>query len=374
MEYNFNIFNSIILTGIIQGFVFVLAVLFSKKFNKAASTRFLTAVILICSLNNLSYYLRDIKLATTAQFYVYLYFPLVLLFPPLFYFYVKNFLSHDKKTTAKEKLLYLPFVFFLFFSLLYKIGKLLHYENSDFLDYLVFFPLVAEYIGIIFLMIILIYCLKKIIEYEKLNAQIAGIATTRLRWLKLIIISLLALQTIWIYDMLYLLIVHRYHTFYWLWIGISVMIYWLGHIGIYKYGIEEERRKIRNYSIEHRNTYSSSEKQKSGHISTLEDLMVNRKYFLDASLTLEKLAEELKISKSHLSRIINAELGTSFSDYLNTLRVEEAKSYLTNPEFSNYTLVAIGLEAGFNSKSSFNNAFKKITGTTPSEFKKLPSN
>jgi len=51
------------------------------------------------------------------------------------------------------------------------------------------------------------------------------------------------------------------------------------------------------------------------------------------------------------------------------LRVEEAKLYLTDTDFSNYTLVAIGLEAGFNSKSAFNNSFKKITGQTPSQFK-----
>jgi len=51
------------------------------------------------------------------------------------------------------------------------------------------------------------------------------------------------------------------------------------------------------------------------------------------------------------------------------LRVEEAKTYLIDNEFANYTLVAIGLEAGFNSKSAFNSSFKKITGKTPSQFK-----
>jgi len=50
--------------------------------------------------------------------------------------------------------------------------------------------------------------------------------------------------------------------------------------------------------------------------------------------------------------------------------VNEAKSYLKNPEFSNYTITAIGLEAGFNSKSSFYEVFKKATGTTPFSYKK----
>jgi hypothetical protein len=139
------------------------------------------------------------------------------------------------------------------------------------------------------------YCLRKIMRFEKSNKLANNIAPSKLMWLKWTIIGLFGLTSIWIYDMLYIAIEHRYHTFYWLWISMSVMIYWLGHIGIYKYGIEEERRKIRNYSIEHRNSHTASEKQKNGHISALEDLMVNRKYFLDATLTLEKMAEELKV-------------------------------------------------------------------------------
>ena len=63
-------------------------------------------------------------------------------------------------------------------------------------------------------------------------------------------------------------------------------------------------------------------------------------------------------------------MNTSFPDYLNSFRIEEAKSYLKNPEFSKYTIVSIGLEAGFNSKSSFYSVFKKTTGETPAAFKK----
>ena len=89
---------------------------------------------------------------------------------------------------------------------------------------------------------------------------------------------------------------------------------------------------------------------------------------------MEKTAEALELSQGHLSKIINTELGVGFKDYINALRVEEAKTYLLDKEFSNYTLVAIGLEAGFNSKSAFNSSFKKITGETPSQFKKTHIN
>ena len=153
----------------------------------------------------------------------------------------------------------------------------------------------------------------------------------------------------------------------------SVMIYWLGHIGIYKFGILEERKQIRNYSIKNE-AMQIREKPKNEHVAAMERLIVDGRLYLDANLTLDKVADELNISKGHLSRIINSEMGNGFPDYINALRVKEAKRYLTNPEFSNYTLVAIGLEAGFNSKTTFNHAFKKLTGLTPSEFKNKLSN
>ena len=171
-----------------------------------------------------------------------------------------------------------------------------------------------------------------------------------------------------------LVIIGKKNSFYPLWIGMSLLIYWLGHIGIYKFGVTTERKKLRNYSIENKKTYTVIEKQKNEHIAALENLIVVQKKYLDSNLTLEKIAEEMQLSKSHLSKIINTELSIGFVDYVNALRVEEAKGYLINPEFSKYTLESIGLEAGFNSKSAFYTAFKKTKGLTPTEFKKKNSN
>ncbi|WP_407920992.1 helix-turn-helix domain-containing protein [Flavobacterium cellulosilyticum] len=62
-------------------------------------------------------------------------------------------------------------------------------------------------------------------------------------------------------------------------------------------------------------------------------------------------------------------MGYNFLDYINLLRVEKVKKYLIKSDYSSYTIVAIGLECGFNSKSTFYTAFKKFTNVTPSEFK-----
>jgi AraC-like DNA-binding protein len=82
------------------------------------------------------------------------------------------------------------------------------------------------------------------------------------------------------------------------------------------------------------------------------------------------VAEKLNVSTNNLSQIINEKLGKNFYDFVNEYRVETAKELLLNPKKQHLTLLAIAFDSGFNSKSSFNNVFKKQTSLTPSEFKK----
>jgi YesN/AraC family two-component response regulator len=78
----------------------------------------------------------------------------------------------------------------------------------------------------------------------------------------------------------------------------------------------------------------------------------------------------LNISVGYLSQIISEQSEKKIPDYLNYYRTEEVKKMLLDPDFDRYSLLAIGLEAGFNSKTAFYTAFKKETGTTPATFKK----
>ena len=97
--------------------------------------------------------------------------------------------------------------------------------------------------------------------------------------------------------------------------------------------------------------------------------MESEKPHLDSDLTLPKLADHLQIPPHHLSQIINESLKQNFFDFVNGYRVEEAKQLLLDPEKSSFTVLAIAEEAGFNSKTVFNTAFKKGTGKTPSAFR-----
>lgn len=91
--------------------------------------------------------------------------------------------------------------------------------------------------------------------------------------------------------------------------------------------------------------------------------------YLQPTLTLADLAAHLKISSRVVSRHINTGFHQSFNDFVNTYRVEAVKRRIADGDLQKFTLLAIAMVCGFNSKTSFNRTFKEITGTPPSDYK-----
>lgn len=369
----YEILNTLILVGAIQGIIFSAIALISKKF-RSKSTFFLALLILCFSLNNIQYYLWETDIIDENLFFGFLYIPYASLSMVMYYFYVKLFLYPKNPIRKSQFLLLLPFAVFFLLTIYYKIGNALDSLSHNtilFFNQLIY---VHEVFSVVYSLVLLGFIYKLIIEFEK--KQESGktqIPRLGLNWLKIVSILCFVLCIIWIisiYDELKNGS-DNVTLYYILWLGMSITIYVLGHIGLYRFGVLEEQKSIRKFShfskpvITVETVYNQNE-----HIEAFEKFIKSEKNYLDASLSLESVADKLQINKSYLSRIINAELGKSFTDYVNELRIEEAKIYLTHPDFNNYTLVSIGLEAGFNSKSAFNASFKKYTGMTPSEYKK----
>lgn len=104
-------------------------------------------------------------------------------------------------------------------------------------------------------------------------------------------------------------------------------------------------------------------------IEQLRQYMIEQEPYLNSELTLQELSSQLNISSRKLTLIINKHLGQHFFDFVNQYRIIKAKEYLQNLSNSNLTIQQVFYDVGFNSKSSFNTAFKKYTGITPTEFK-----
>lgn len=108
-------------------------------------------------------------------------------------------------------------------------------------------------------------------------------------------------------------------------------------------------------------------------VAAITSLMEKEKLYQETELTLQDIAIRIGLPSYQVSQVINNNMGKNFYELVNGYRVEEAKRLLRDPNSSNYTILSIGFEAGFNSKTTFNTVFKKFTGKTPTEYRTVKS-
>ena len=105
-------------------------------------------------------------------------------------------------------------------------------------------------------------------------------------------------------------------------------------------------------------------------LKVISDYMIRERPFLNSEFTLQDLSLGLGIPAHKLSRAINRETGSNFFQLVNRYRIDAVKRQLSEPDGKNKTLLAVALDTGFNSKSTFNLAFKRIVGMTPTQYRK----
>lgn len=104
--------------------------------------------------------------------------------------------------------------------------------------------------------------------------------------------------------------------------------------------------------------------------AALAAFMRKSKIYLDPDLSLEGLASRMKMSKHHLTQLLNERIMKNFYSFINEYRIAEAVDRLNNPALQ-VNILSLAFDCGFNSRSSFNSYFKKITGHTPSAYRKM---
>jgi AraC-like DNA-binding protein/drug/metabolite transporter (DMT)-like permease len=102
----------------------------------------------------------------------------------------------------------------------------------------------------------------------------------------------------------------------------------------------------------------------------LEELMADEKPYIDAELNLQGLAERMQLSAHHLSQVINHSSQSNFYEYVNEYRVREVQQLILETATRRATMLSLAYAAGFNSKATFNRFFKKVTGKTPTQFRR----
>lgn len=148
-------------------------------------------------------------------------------------------------------------------------------------------------------------------------------------------------------------------------LGMTVFIYFIGYHGFRNPMSQADKLGQEKYQ-------KSSLTDQSIHLiaKQLDGVMYQERLFTNGDLKLSELAQALGQSPHVISQVINVAKGQKYSEYLNDLRVDEAIALMSKTEYQNAKLIAIGIDAGFNNKTSFLNAFKKRTGKSPSDYRK----
>lgn len=105
-------------------------------------------------------------------------------------------------------------------------------------------------------------------------------------------------------------------------------------------------------------------------LKTIEQFIQTHKPYLNKEFNLNQFAQSIGYARSYVSQVINAHYGKNFNTWVNEYRIREARRMMVNQDNQRLTIEAIAYEVGFASKSTFNEAFKKFTGITPSVFLK----
>jgi AraC-like DNA-binding protein len=217
--------------------------------------------------------------------------------------------------------------------------------------------------------LILVYILLSFRELTRYRSEIRNSLSTlerhNLSWLSVVLFGYLAH---WSFDTAYY-IHHSLTGFGSVTLAIMAMIVALFSVQILFF--KSMRQPAVQFGVEEKPKYQGSAltgEQKAGYLEQLERVMREQKPHLDPMLTLPVLARKANIPPRYLSQILNESLNQSFFDYVNRRRIEESKHLLINGKEQGKSVLEVLLDAGFNSKSVFNTAFKRYTGMTPTDF------
>ena len=336
------------------------------------------------ALENLQIWFVHTKLAYTYPEIQLFFWPFETLSTPLFFLFVIYYLGKEKYYKFYKWFMYIPMIIFWPAYLIIK-TDLLFFEGTslDFARYEVRLFRIEELLAVIFTIINGFFTYKVILDFEKENANKSyEQVTAQTLWLKRILYFTFALCVLW--GLTYILVVYgtlNFGTKLYIpsYIGFSLLIIWLGYSGFFQARVLSERKRLRNFISEslitkkvvERKAYSirEADSKTDGHFTAILAMMEEEEIFLNPSLDLNLVAERLDISPNYVSKIINMNSDTNFSEFVNNYRIEMAQQMLSSKEFKAYTVLSIALEAGFNSRTAFYTSFKKQTGLTPSEFK-----
>ncbi|NQU52886.1 MAG: AraC family transcriptional regulator [Bacteroidetes bacterium] len=367
----------ILISGIFLSF-FILILLLTKK-QKALTDKILAFWMAIIGIHLLGFYYNQLGYWEIYPHLIGVTAPFPLLHGPMLFLYTLYSLREDRRIRLVDYLHFTPTLaaylymsnFFFFYTPEEK-RMLNHGEINDYMVFSLIILIAMLISGITYA--ILSYRLT-IKHKQKIDNNFSYREGINIKWLRNCILSI---GLVFLSATIIVLVRDAFgfqfpfNADYIIYIILIGLVFYIGYFGIKQENIftsQEDTEKIGTEEREKFEKYRNSG-MKSDLVEELYEkllkIMAKEKPYLDPKLSLSGLALLLEISPNQLSQIINQEASVNFHDFVNNYRVEEFIQRANRNK--NFSLLALALDSGFNSKSSFNTIFKKQKGQTPSQY------
>ncbi|SNR15820.1 helix-turn-helix domain-containing protein [Tenacibaculum jejuense] len=331
--------------GLLHGMLFAVYLIFFKKKKKLTNT--LLGLILIfmafrVGKSILLYFGEDLE-----PTFIILGLALLLLIGPLLCWYFKAMTIPDFKLLRIHTLELIPF--FVVFSLSFFIPK--NWFSSNNRETVIIFGSILIFIYLHFA--IYIFLANRILRRVKkeINKVQSKSQKAIIKWLKTLIISCIVIWVSYFLNIIENTIPYIFGP-----ILYSIVIYFLTYqaFKLNSVDIDGESFKVNDDLL---------------FFNKISKLIIEEKEFLNPSISLVQISKNIGLTPHKTSSVINQYSKKNFNDFINYQRVNEAKEKLISKDSEHYKISAVAFEVGFNSLSSFNSAFKKFVGVTPSVFR-----
>ncbi|WP_298392690.1 AraC family transcriptional regulator [Flavobacterium sp.] len=401
MLFQFGSYSSLLLISFTQGIIYSILLLVKAIRTEDKSNYWLSFFIFLCSLfiapwmlgfagwyDNQPY--RDFMFYTPFQHLFFL--------GPIIFFYTQSLLNPLFKLSKKDFLHFLPGILYLFVMMSFWI-----YDKFIFKTYYFYedqadkdFDNWYQYSGFISMTIYFSLSLRYYFKYKKLIVQVASNADDLLfRWIRnylFAFLSMICIRLTFTIASIFFPVLDSYQGTWWFFLMFSVVLYYIAVTGYSNAVISKIAFKLSVLNnqptyllssnavteetvidIEHETFEETNSPEIALWKSKIETLIQREKLYQNPELTLTDLAKKLETNASVISKTINQGFQMNFNDCINNYRIEAVKNSFANGDHKKSTLLGIAYDCGFNSKATFNRAFKKNTGTTPKEYLNLIS-
>jgi len=363
--------ETLIAIGSINSFFFSLVVF--NKHQRTKADNLLTVLFVILGLSFGIVYLSYILNLPVLQILIW---NISLLIAPIFYLYAYLLIKENIQLKKSNLINFIPYaislVYLVIIFIFYSETEIDNLFNNSIKDTGLLFVsfTIIEILIIPFYTFLIFRLLRK--HNENIKLFFSNLTDHNLVWLRVLMIGILF---IWFFiNFLYYLpsLSNEINLKYGFGVS-SIFIFYLGYFAT-------KQKPI--YNKEFINQYKNKKYYKSEikkdeidfFYAKLIDVLENKKPYLEPNISLFNLAKMVNISPHNLSQIINTKSKMNFFELMNTYRIDEFKRKIKNGENKKLTLISIAYDCGFNSKSTFNRVFKRVTGQTPSNYLKTINN